>query len=109
MTPRFPRTTATIAAILFSLVVRQTQSQIFDFESTPSSQGLMSLSLTNAGLTMTITRGGIFMNTFAITDNTSTGQTGKPASWGLHSLNGSGGQRGEYEANFSAPISFFQI
>lgn len=84
--------------------------QIFDFESEAatgvSSGGLTTLSMTNTGLTMTITRPG--GTAFDIVDNVA--QPGKPASWGNRSLspffNTSGGA---FIFDFSTDIDFFTI
>lgn len=83
--------------------------QIFDFESqagTESPTGaLTSLSMTDAGLTMVITRQG--GTAFDIVENINS-QSGKPASWGRMSLtpfiNANGGA---FILDFSTGIDFF--
>jgi PEP-CTERM motif len=85
--------------------------QFFDFETQAGTESpvgaLTSLSMTDAGLTMTIKRlGG---TAFDIVDNVSS-QAGKPASWGKRSLtpfiDATGGA---FVCDFSLGINFFTV
>ncbi len=97
-----------LAPILVVAISSLSFGQIFDFESQAatgvSSGGLTTLSMTNTGLTMTITRPG--GTAFDIVDNVA--QPGKPGSWGNRSLspffNSSGGA---FILDFSTGIDFF--
>ena len=80
----------------------------YNFESQPTSSGLTSLSLTNSGLTMTLTRGrGV---TFGIFDLSS---FAGPPSFGSRSLDpfssGDFAAGNEFIADFSSAISSFSI
>jgi hypothetical protein len=82
----------------------------FDFEATAATYfgvgarpgALTTLALSASGLTMTLTRPG---SAFDIVENTG-GQAGKPASFGLHSLDPFFAETSNtpFIANFSAPI-----
>jgi hypothetical protein len=86
-------------------------AQLFDFESQSGTEvpsgALTSLSMTDAGLTMVITRQG--GTAFDIVENINS-QSGKPASWGRMSLtpfiNSNGGA---FILDFSTGIDFFTV
>jgi hypothetical protein len=86
-------------------------AQIFDFESQSGTESpvgaLTSLSMTNTGLTMTISRQG--GTAFDVVENINS-QSGKPASWGRMSLtpfiDASGGA---FICDFSTGINFFSV
>jgi hypothetical protein len=77
--------TATVA-IAASVLRAEADPIVFSFEEQPPTSrtgALTSLSLTNGGLTLDITRPG---SVFDIVDNTSPSQVDKPPSWGVRSL-----------------------
>ena len=87
------------------------QAATFTFESAtptalPRNGALTSYSETNAGLTLTITRPN---NAFDLVSNTGS-QAGKPAGWGLVSLDPFVDQTGSpFVADFSSPITNFSV
>lgn len=102
-----------IGACLASLA-SGASAQLFDFESASATYAdppggarpgaLTSLSLTNGGLTLTFTRPS---SAFDIVDNTG-GQAGKPAGWGVHSLDPFFAETSAtpFVLDFSSPVSF---
>ncbi|HEY0369677.1 MAG TPA: hypothetical protein VGC85_08785 [Chthoniobacterales bacterium] len=119
------RNACVISSVLLGLIIAQVDAQTFDFESTAATYNgsgarpgaFTSLALTNAGLTMTITRQNA--GQFDVVDNSGGSQTGKPASWGNRSLdpffpyNNAGtppaGSTNGFIANFSQAISAFAM
>jgi PEP-CTERM motif len=84
---------------------------VFSFEgqlSTPRTGALSNLSLSNAGLTVDITRPG---SVFDIVDNTSSGQTDKPPSWGARSLDPFFAETSgtPFNLNFSTALSSLSV
>jgi hypothetical protein len=99
---------------LSQLLSAAANAALFDFESETATftggartGALTSLSLTDAGLTINISRPS---SGFDIVDNTVAGQTGKPPTWGARSLDpffNSGGA--SFLINFSQALSSFAV
>jgi hypothetical protein len=106
-------------SLLVCLTAHEVSAQLFNFESTPATfpippqtdrpGALTSLSLTDTGLTLTISRQNSVP--FDIVNNFSPNQLGKPAAFGARSLDPffNTGPNTGFLVNFSLPITSFSM